>query len=179
MKLNDTQLMLLSSASQRDDGLVAIPANLKDAAPKAVKPLLKAKLLIEIAAKPDMPVWRRDDDGAHALQVTQSGLAAIGISDGADAQSPFKEGEAPKAASKGAKPRKAGAATEEPRPTFRAGPGCQKLAAPMRPLMLTECELLDTKESRPAIAFDWWTVARSKSTMNQCHMAAGWSRIKM
>jgi hypothetical protein len=110
MKLNDTQLMLLSSASRRDDGLVVISATLKDAAAKLVKPLLKAKLLTEIAAKPEMPVWRRGDDGAHALQVTQSGLAAIGVSDGADAQSPFKEAEPAKAASKGAKPRKAGAA---------------------------------------------------------------------
>jgi hypothetical protein len=110
MKLNDTQLLLLSSASRRNDGLVVIPANLKDAAPKAVKPLLKNKLLIEIAAKPDMPVWRRGEDGAHALQVTRAGLSAIGISDEAAAQSHFKEAEPAKAASKGAKSGKAGAA---------------------------------------------------------------------
>ena len=45
MKLNDTQLILLSSASKRDDGLVVIPPRLKDSAAKAIKPLLKAKLL--------------------------------------------------------------------------------------------------------------------------------------
>ena len=77
-KLTDTQLILLSSASRRDDGLVVIPANLQEAAPKAVKPLLTGRLLKEINAKPDMPVWRRGDDGAHALQITKAGLAAIG-----------------------------------------------------------------------------------------------------
>src|SRR6185369_16471300 len=88
MKLNDTQLILLSSASRRHDGLVVIPANLKETAAKFVKPLLKGKLLTEIAAKPDMPVWRRGEDGAHALQITKAGLAAIGIADGGDANGP-------------------------------------------------------------------------------------------
>lgn len=88
MKLNDTQLILLSSASKREDGLVVIPANLKETAPKIVKPLLTGKLLVEIAAKPDIPVWRRGDDGAWALQITKTGLAAIGIGDDSDAESP-------------------------------------------------------------------------------------------
>jgi hypothetical protein len=81
MKLNDTQLILLSSASKRDDRLVVIPANLKETAPKIVKPLLTGKLLVEILAKPDMPVWRRGEDCAHALQITKAGLAAIGVAD--------------------------------------------------------------------------------------------------
>src|SRR4051795_10792175 len=88
MKLNDTQLVLLSSASRRDDGLVVIPANLKETAAKFVKPLLKGKLLTEIAAKPDMPVWRRGENGAHALQITPSGLAAIGVTKGGDHTEP-------------------------------------------------------------------------------------------
>jgi hypothetical protein len=88
MKLNDTQLMLLSSASRRDDRLVVIQANLKNAAPKLVKPLLKAKLLTEIAAKPEMPLWRRGEDGAHALQITKTGLAAIGVTEGSDRDQP-------------------------------------------------------------------------------------------
>ena len=83
MKLNDTQLILLSSASKRDDGLVAIPPRLKDTASKAIKPLLTRKLFLEIPAKPDMPVWRRDDKkGPQALQITKAGLAAIGIEGG-------------------------------------------------------------------------------------------------
>jgi len=81
-KLTDTQLILLSSASRRDDGLVVMPENLRGGAAKAVKPLLDRALLKEIKAKPDMPVWRRGDDGAHALQITKAGLAAIQVRDG-------------------------------------------------------------------------------------------------
>ena len=79
-KLTDTQLILLSSASRRDDGLVVMPENLRGGLPpRLVKPLLDRRLSEEIAAKPGMPVWRRDDDGAAvALGITTSGLAAIG-----------------------------------------------------------------------------------------------------
>jgi hypothetical protein len=79
-KLTDTQLIILSSASRCEDGLVVIPKKLGAAAAKAVKPLLSRKLLIEIAAKPDMPIWRRDEKkGPQALQITKAGLAAIGV----------------------------------------------------------------------------------------------------
>src|SRR3954453_6736678 len=81
-KLTDTQLIILSSASRREDGLVAMPKNLQGgAAAKVVKPLLERGQLEEIKAKPGMPVWRRDDDGGHALRITKSGLAAIGVGD--------------------------------------------------------------------------------------------------
>jgi hypothetical protein len=86
-KLTDTQLILLSSASRRDDGLVVMPADLRGGAAKAVKPLLDRALLHEIKATPDMPVWRRGDDGAHALQITKAGLAAIQVGDGKEAGS--------------------------------------------------------------------------------------------
>ncbi len=84
-KLTDTQLILLSSASRRDDGLVVMPANLRGGAAKAVKPLLDRDLLKEIKAKPDMPVWRRGEDGSHALQITKAGLAAIRVDEVATA----------------------------------------------------------------------------------------------
>jgi len=90
MKPSDTQLILLSSASKRDDGLVVIPANLNETAPKFVKPLLTSKLLLEIPATPDMPGWRRGEDGTHALQITKAGLAAIGVADGNHAEHPSK-----------------------------------------------------------------------------------------
>jgi hypothetical protein len=81
-KLTDTQLIILSSASRREDGLVLMPKNLQGgAAAKAVKPLLDRGQLEEIKATPGLPVWRRDDDGSHALQITKSGLAAIGVGD--------------------------------------------------------------------------------------------------
>lgn len=100
MKLNDTQLILLSSASKRDDRMVVIPADLKETAPKIVKPLRSGKLLVEIPAKPDMPVWRRGEDGAHALQITKAGLAAIGVADGRDAEVAIKKAEPKEATSR-------------------------------------------------------------------------------
>jgi hypothetical protein len=85
-KLTDTQLIILSSASRREDGLVAMPKNLQGgAAAKVVKPLLDRCHLEEIRATPDMPVWRRDDDGSHALRITKSGLTAIGVGDAGEA----------------------------------------------------------------------------------------------
>ena len=63
MKLSDTQPLILSSASQRTDHAALLPANLKgSAAKKVVDRLLNEKLLQELRAKDDMPVWRRGDD---------------------------------------------------------------------------------------------------------------------
>jgi hypothetical protein len=80
MKLTDTQLVLLSAASQRQDGAVEIGAKLKgDAADKVIGKLLSRHLIEEIPAQSGLPVWRRDEDkGALALRVTAQGLAAIG-----------------------------------------------------------------------------------------------------
>lgn len=50
-----------------------------------MKPLLDRGQLEEITATSDMPVWRRDDDGSHALRITKSGLAAIGVGDAGEA----------------------------------------------------------------------------------------------
>src|SRR5437879_9427547 len=87
MKLSDTQLLILSSASQRADHAAVLPANLKgSAAKKVVDRLLKEKLLQELRAKDDMPVWRRGDDNRpYALQITKAGLKAIEVDDVADA----------------------------------------------------------------------------------------------
>jgi hypothetical protein len=114
-KLTDTQLILLSSASRRDDGLVAIPANMRGSAAKAVKPLLDRSLLQEIKATPEMPVWRRGDDGAHALQITKAGLAAIQIGDGDEAATdqPKAKASAESAPAKAGKRGKVAAASDE------------------------------------------------------------------
>jgi hypothetical protein len=79
MKLTDSQLVLLSRATQRDDAILELPSNLKGAAAeKAVCPLLKAKLLEEVQARPSQPVWRRDEEeGPIALIITNAGLKAI------------------------------------------------------------------------------------------------------
>jgi hypothetical protein len=58
MKLTDTQLVLLSSASQRPDGAVDIGAKLKGgAADKLVGKLLGQHLVEEIPAQGGLPVW--------------------------------------------------------------------------------------------------------------------------
>jgi hypothetical protein len=108
-RLTDTQLIILSAASQRDDRGVELPANVKgEAARKVVDKLIRAGLLEEVRAGGSLPVWRRDDDsGAMALRITKNGLEAIDIEDEAaaapketsvrDAPSPEVEKPAPNA----------------------------------------------------------------------------------
>jgi Protein of unknown function (DUF3489) len=80
MKLTDTQLVLLSAASQRGDGTVEIGSKLKGAAAdKLIGKLLRQHLIEEIPAKGGLPAWRRDEEkGARALRITADGRAAIG-----------------------------------------------------------------------------------------------------
>ena len=87
MKLSDTQLLILSSASQRTDHAALLPANLKgSAAKKVVDRLLNEKLLQELRSKDDMPVWRRGDDNRpYSLRITKAGLRAIEVQDVAEA----------------------------------------------------------------------------------------------
>jgi hypothetical protein len=87
MKLSDTQLLILSSASQRADHTALLPENLKgSAAKKVVDRLLNEKLLQELRAKDDMPVWRRGDDNRpYSLRITKAGLRAIEVEDLAEA----------------------------------------------------------------------------------------------
>src|SRR5258708_33861511 len=87
MRLSDTQLMILSSASQRTDHAAVLPANLKgSAAKKVVTRLLNEKLLQELRAKDDMPGWRRGDDNRpYSLRITKAGLRAIEVEEVAQA----------------------------------------------------------------------------------------------
>jgi hypothetical protein len=87
MMLSDTQLLILSSASQRTDHAAVLPAKLKgSAAKKVVDRLLKEKLLQELRAKDDMPAWRRGDDNRpYSLQITKAGLRAIEVDEVAEA----------------------------------------------------------------------------------------------
>jgi hypothetical protein len=82
-RLTDTQLIILSAASQRDDRGVELPANLKgEAARKVVATLIRARLLEEVRAGGSLPVWRRDDErGPMALRITKTGLEAIDVED--------------------------------------------------------------------------------------------------
>ena len=71
-RLTDTQLIILSAASQRDDHGVELPANAKgEAAGRVVDKLIRAGLLEEVGASGSLPIWRRDDSGgAMALRIT-------------------------------------------------------------------------------------------------------------
>ena len=80
-RLTDTQRIILSAASQRDDRGAELPPTVKDeAARKAVDKLIRAGLLEEVRAAGSLPVWRRDGDrGPMALRITKQGLEAIDV----------------------------------------------------------------------------------------------------
>jgi hypothetical protein len=101
-KLTDTQLIVLSSAAQHDEGLATWPANLNAAAAMKVSSSLITKGLIrEIRAKTDAPVWHENEDGRFALKITKAGREAIGVDDEEEQQA------APSSATPGAsKPKK-------------------------------------------------------------------------
>ena len=91
-KLTDTQLIVLSAASQREDRLLAPPENLKGAAARnlATK-LVTLGLAEEVAVGRDQPAWRNDEEQRIGLKITPSGLDAIGIdpeTDGSGAEEP-------------------------------------------------------------------------------------------
>jgi Protein of unknown function (DUF3489) len=79
-KLTDTQLVILSAASQREDRGIMLPPNLKGGAvQKFVAKLIELGLVEEIRARGDLPVWRRDDERPMALRITKRGLKAIAV----------------------------------------------------------------------------------------------------
>src|SRR6059058_3034324 len=79
-KLTDTQLIVLSKAAARDDGLATIPEGLnRAAAAKVGASLVSRKLMHEVRSKPGLPVWREDEEGlGMSLVITQRGRDAIG-----------------------------------------------------------------------------------------------------
>jgi hypothetical protein len=97
MSLTDTQLVLLSSASQREDHLVTLAPNLRGGtARKVVEKLLSLGLVKEVLAKRDQPTWRTDEnERTIGLKITRAGLKALGIQASEDAD-PDTEEAAPK-----------------------------------------------------------------------------------
>jgi hypothetical protein len=128
MKLTDTQLVLLSAASQRQDGAIDIGPRLRGgAADKVIGKLLSQHLVEEIPAQGTLPAWRCDDDrGALALRITPRGLAAIGAdshsesgaTDASECGGKRGSGRAPRRAAAAHKP--ADAARRKPVKTGRA-----------------------------------------------------------
>jgi hypothetical protein len=84
-KLNDTQTVLLSTASQRHDGSVfPLPARFarsSDRVIKALTGLLKTALAVERETSEAASICRIDGDIGFGLFITPAGLAAIGVSD--------------------------------------------------------------------------------------------------
>jgi hypothetical protein len=120
VKLTNTHLVLLSRATQRDDGAMDVPATLKDRQ-KIVGQLLAGKLVEEIPARSALPVWRREEQaGAFALIVTDAGLKAIRAH-----ASESNIGEA-KAAAKPQKPAKRKKPTATPSKKARTAHGSKK-----------------------------------------------------
>src|SRR5829696_3250695 len=63
-KLNDTQLVILSSASQREDGFAVLPEGVRAASAKAaVIRLSKLGFLKQVRVKRDQPHWLRTSRG--------------------------------------------------------------------------------------------------------------------
>ena len=63
-KLTDAQLVVLSAAAARDDGVAVIAAKMnRAAASKVGASLVTRKLMREVRSKPGMPVWRQSEGG--------------------------------------------------------------------------------------------------------------------
>lgn len=83
-KLSDTQVLILSSAAQREDRIaLPLPESLRGgAAAKVVGAMLAKNFLQEVDAdtRKGEPMWRETGDGnGVTLVATDAGLAAIGI----------------------------------------------------------------------------------------------------
>src|SRR5258708_11290833 len=82
VKLTDTQLVLLSAASQRGDRALERPSNLTGgAAGKVVAKLLTEGIVEEIQSRGSLPMWCRDEAGPRTLRITKRGLQAIRVED--------------------------------------------------------------------------------------------------
>ena len=85
-KLSDSQLVILSTAAQRDDGsLLPFPETLTakgSALSRVIETLRKRKLVEEKPTANGAPEWRRDEErGPLDLFITKSGLLALGINE--------------------------------------------------------------------------------------------------
>ena len=73
-KLTDTQLIVLSKAAGRDDGIAIVPEGLNKAAvAKVAASLVSRKLMREVRSKPGMLVWRDDEEGRGTSLVITRG----------------------------------------------------------------------------------------------------------
>ncbi len=80
-QLNDTQLLVLSAASQRPDGLLTPPERLRGAALQIFqRKLVELQLATEQAVGSNDPAWHQSDErGRVGLHIAPSGLTALGL----------------------------------------------------------------------------------------------------
>jgi hypothetical protein len=117
--LSDTQLVILSAASQRENRFVLpLPKSLKGgAATKVIQSLVNKGLVAEIEAKLSDLRWRDVDGRGLTLVITDAGLAALdGITAATAAVSKKKTPKKP------AKSKKAARTPRKPRTLSRAAP---------------------------------------------------------
>jgi hypothetical protein len=89
-KLTDNQLIVLSKAAARDDGVAVAPHGLgKGAAVKVGSSLVARKLMRESRSKPGMPVWREAEGKNISLVITRAGRDAIGVEEDASPSDRF------------------------------------------------------------------------------------------
>lgn len=122
-KLTDLQMVLLSSAAQRDGGaLLPLPKRLKLKArvqTRVFNALLKKELVSEQPAPPDAPAWREIGDGQRfMLVISPAGLEAIEVEPEEGRNKPDKNNR-PKPSRKPSKKRKG--ATQPAIPDVRPG----------------------------------------------------------
>jgi hypothetical protein len=80
-RLTDSQLIVLSRATQRDDGIATPPANMRGSGlVKVGQALVDRKLMRLIRTKPGMPVWRTDsEDRPFSLLITAADRKMIKV----------------------------------------------------------------------------------------------------
>lgn len=105
-KLNDMRTILLSTASQRDNGSI-FPLPDRFAMPnarvtKAIASLIPAALAEERETSGGECTYRIDGDIGFGLFITPTGLAAIGVSDEETSASPLAVAEVPARTTKSA-----------------------------------------------------------------------------
>lgn len=96
IKLTDTQFVMLSAATQRDDRCLVASQYLKGGATGEVAAkLIAAGLVKEIRAKEGTPVWRRDEQAgqSYGLRLTAAGAKAIAIDESSASDAPREDGD--------------------------------------------------------------------------------------
>lgn len=92
-KLTDTQLIVLSKAAARSDGVAAMPTGMNKAAASRVGASLVArKLMREIRSKANLPVWHENEGRSTSLIITRAGRNAIAIEDEEESVEPRDDG---------------------------------------------------------------------------------------